>query len=258
MTHTEIAAYIGAAAWLPIVATWAYKRFVTPNVTIVSGEIPEIGFTTFGPIINLRMAITAERKPAIVDSFSLKLTHKDGGTHLFHWAGMTEDVNQIVDSTGTRQRIEKEQTAIAFHVGVESMLEKFVRFQDRSFGEATQPVVDAISEQVHFAMKKEAFSVDEFKNSKEYDDLKRTWERKFPWKAGQYTGEFEISSPTKVSLSQTRISFVLTDTDIEILKRNIEVNGDYTMALVKSIQDGTEPPQFQWSWRYPRIQKIRS
>ena len=55
---------------------------------------------------------------------------------------MTEDVNQIVDSVGNRQRIEKEQTAIAFSVGVESLLEKFVRFQDYSFNDEIQPALE--------------------------------------------------------------------------------------------------------------------
>lgn len=35
MTPTEIAAYIGAAAWLPQIATLIYKRVVKPIVTIV-------------------------------------------------------------------------------------------------------------------------------------------------------------------------------------------------------------------------------
>src|SRR6266704_1317610 len=100
MKASDLAAYIGAAAWLPIVLVWAYRIFVIPKVTIVSGEVPEIGFTTFGPIINIRMAISATRKPTIIDSLGFKLSHEDGSTRTFHWAGMTEDLSQIIDVSG--------------------------------------------------------------------------------------------------------------------------------------------------------------
>jgi hypothetical protein len=109
MTSAEIAAYIGAAAWLPIVIGWLYKIFVKAKVTIIPAEFPEIGFSTLGPILNVRMVITAARKMAIIDSIDLLLSHQDGDVRKFHWTGMTEQVNQIVDEAGaTRQRIQKE------------------------------------------------------------------------------------------------------------------------------------------------------
>ncbi len=69
---------------------------------------------------------------------------------------------------------------------------------------------------------------------------------------------FEISSPTKVSLTQTGIEFSLTDTDVEILKRNIETNEKYFVALLQQLQNDTQAPLFHWNWRYPRITKLRS
>jgi hypothetical protein len=71
MTAAELAAYIGAAAWLPQIATWVYRWFVRPKITITPDRYGEVGFTSFGPIFNLRMAFASDRKDAIIDGFEL-------------------------------------------------------------------------------------------------------------------------------------------------------------------------------------------
>jgi len=48
MTPAEIAAYIGAAAWLPQIATLIYRYFVQPVVTIIPDKYAEVGFTSLG------------------------------------------------------------------------------------------------------------------------------------------------------------------------------------------------------------------
>jgi hypothetical protein len=35
MTPAEVAAYVGAAAWLPQIAAWLYRAFVSPKIIIV-------------------------------------------------------------------------------------------------------------------------------------------------------------------------------------------------------------------------------
>ena len=81
MTPTEIVAYIGAAAWLPQIATWIYRKVVQPIVTIVPDKYAEVGFTSYGPIFNMRMAFSAENKDVIVDGFELLLQHSDGDAY---------------------------------------------------------------------------------------------------------------------------------------------------------------------------------
>jgi hypothetical protein len=258
MTPAEIAAYIGAAAWLPIVITWLFKLFVKSTVTIIPDESPEIGFSTLGPIINVRMAITAARKVAIIDSMDLSLRHEDGEACNFHWSGMTEQVNQIVDDAGaTRQRIQKETDPIAFVVGTESVLVKFVRFQNRSFHEEMQPTLDSLVEKAHFLKKQNAFSHVEILKSQEFDNVKRGWARQFPWKTGKYVASFSVGSPYRLKLKQVKLEFELNDTDIEILKRNLAVNENYHTAILKQFEDGTPQPSFQWNWRYPKAKKLR-
>src|ERR1035437_1754066 len=258
MTPAEIAGYIGAAAWLPIIISWLYKLIVKPHVMIIPDEYPEIGFTTFGPIVNVRMAITTARKPVVLDSIDLKLTHQDGESRVFHWSGMNEQVSQIVDAAGNRQTVEKETNPIAFLIGIESVLVKFVRFQDRSFKQEMLPMLDALAEKVHFGLRQKNYSHVTLKASNEFDNVKRGWARHFPWKTGTYTASFSVSSPSRLKLTQIKLQFQLNDTDIEILRRNLTINEEYHGAVLKQEEDGTPPPVYQWNWRYPRTIKLKN
>ncbi|MGP8201906.1 MAG: hypothetical protein ACLQU4_20640, partial [Limisphaerales bacterium] len=255
----DLAAYIGAAAWLPIIIGWFYKLYITPKITIIPDEFPEVGFSTFGPIINLRMAITASRKSAVIDSIDLVVSHQDGEARRFHWSGMIEEVNQIVDEVGiAKQRVQKATDPIAFIVGVESVLVKFVKFQDRSFHQDMQPSLDALAEKVHFSKRQNAYSAAEILKSKEFDNLRRGWSRQFSWKSGQYVVSFTVGSPYPLNLTQVKLQFELSDTDIEILNKNLTINEDYHRACLKQAEDGTPLPTFQWNWRYPKAKKLRA
>ena len=56
MKPEEIAAYIGAAAWLPQIAAWIYRSVIKPKLRVIPNQFAEVGFTTYGPIFNVRMA----------------------------------------------------------------------------------------------------------------------------------------------------------------------------------------------------------
>ena len=71
MTPAEIAAYIGAAAWLPQIAFLLYLWLREPVLTIVPELAPEIGFTSNGAICNLRLAFIAEHKDLILHDLAL-------------------------------------------------------------------------------------------------------------------------------------------------------------------------------------------
>jgi hypothetical protein len=113
-------------------------------------------------------------------------------------------------------------------------------------------------EKVHFAQKQSTFSYAEVTKSSEYDAVKRAWARQFVWKAGKYVASFEMSSPYRMRLTQVKSEFELTDTDIEILNKNLTTLDDYHKALLKQAEDGTAPPLFNWNWRYPKTTKLRA
>jgi hypothetical protein len=61
--------------------------------------------------------------------------HEDGDARVFRWAGLSETFSEIRDNAGNRQVVSREQTPIALKIGTESLVEKFVRFQEPRYQE---------------------------------------------------------------------------------------------------------------------------
>ena len=63
----ELLAILGALAWsAPIVVPWLYKRIIKPKLIIITHNVIEIGYTTFGPIVNINMSFLSENKEALI------------------------------------------------------------------------------------------------------------------------------------------------------------------------------------------------
>lgn len=150
MTAAEIAAYIGAAAWLPQIALWAYRYFANASITIVPNRYAEVGFTSYGPIFNVRMALSVDRKDVIVDGFELTFQHADGETRTFRWSGLNETFSEIRDDAGNRQVVSRDQVPIALKIGTESLIEKFGRFQEPRYHEAVRPALSNLIAHLNF------------------------------------------------------------------------------------------------------------
>ena len=130
---TEWLSAIGALAWLPQLFQWIKEYFTKPKLTIVSGNQIEIGYTSFGPIINLSLAILSEKKKAIVNKIDLELVHENNDTQKFSWVWF-EEVLYSMDLPGSQQvSTKKNQNAIAIKIGVDDLIEKKVGFQQNTF-----------------------------------------------------------------------------------------------------------------------------
>jgi hypothetical protein len=127
----EIAAYIGAAAWVPQIVAWIYRAVVKPNLRAIPNLTAEIGFTSLGPVFNVRMAFIVEKRDLIIDGIELVVRHEDGEEKMFRWAGLAETFSEITDSAGNKQIVSKDQTPIAIKAVKESVLDKFVPFKNR-------------------------------------------------------------------------------------------------------------------------------
>lgn len=144
MKPEEIAAYIGAAAWLPQIATWFYQKYVQSSVRILPNQYAEVGFTSLGPIFNLQMAFSVDKKDIIIDGMELVLRHDDGDIRTLRWAGLGETFSEITNSEGKKQIISRDQSPIAIKIGTQSLLEKFVRFQESNYHESDRPLIQSL------------------------------------------------------------------------------------------------------------------
>tara|TARA_R110002095_G_scaffold103626_4_gene90832 strand:- start:47 stop:349 length:303 start_codon:yes stop_codon:yes gene_type:complete len=83
-------AILGALAWTPhlvgIVKNWLTKS----KVRIITQREVEIGFTTYGPIFNLRLAFSVENKDIVISDLKICVTHESGEERIFEWEGITQ------------------------------------------------------------------------------------------------------------------------------------------------------------------------
>jgi hypothetical protein len=249
MKPEEIAAYIGAAAWLPQIATWIYRAAIRPKLRIIPNHFAEVGFTTFGPIFNVRMAFLVEQRDLIIDGLDLVVRHEDGETRMFRWAGLAETFSEITDSAGNRQIVSKDQSPIAIKVVVQALLEKFVRFQEPRFHQEDGAITQVLVGHFNYLKQKspETF-VAETLASKEYSavvDGRRQW---FGWKPGKYHLNLEPKSPQKFKMIGAEFEFELRTTDIEQLRKNLPVVDTELRNVVSSNLDDSKPEPVHWQW----------
>jgi hypothetical protein len=249
MTPAEIATYIGAAAWLPQIATWLYRKFVQPVVTIVPDQYAEVGFTSFDPIFNMRMAFSAENKALVVDGFELLLQHSDGDRHTLRWSGLSETFSEITDAAGNRQVISRDQTPIALKIGTESLIEKFVRFQEPRYHETNRPVTSNLI--AHFNFLKQSNPTDYLArtpSSKELFAVLETRQKSFWWKPGRYQITIKLSSPKKFRVTHSQFDFELTSVDIDQLKQNAATIESELRNLISSNLPDFKVQPITWNW----------
>lgn len=261
MTNAEfaayLAAYIGAGAWLPQIAAWVYRFFVTPRLSIVPDRYAEVGFTSYGPIFNLRMAFACDRKDAIIDGFELVLRHSDGDTRTFRWAGLSETFSEIRDDAGNRQVVGRDQTPIALKIGTESLVEKFVRFQEPRYHESDRPALTALVAQFNFLKRTSAADyVTKVLSSKELFDSTGVRQKSFWWKPGRYSVTIKLSSPRKFTLTADEFVFELSSVEVDQLRQNVDALTTEIQNLIKSNVPEFKPDPVNWNWANVDIRAI--
>jgi hypothetical protein len=253
----EIAAYIGAAAWLPQIATWFYHKYVQPSVRILPNQYAEVSFTSLGPIFNLQMAFSVDKKDIIVDGMELLLRHNDGDSRTLRWAGLGETFSEITNTAGgNKQIISRDQSPIAIKIGTQSLLEKFVRFQESSYHESDRPLIQALIAQFNFLKQTKPIDyVQETLNSKELFSLVEARKKSFWWKEGRYDIEVRITSPQKFSILNSYFYFELSKNDVFFLERNLDTLETDIKNIISSNLPDFESQPFNWNWANVDVHK---
>lgn len=248
-TPAEIAGYVGAAAWAPQIGQWLYARFVPPKVTILAEKRAQLGFTTFGCIFNVRLAMSTDRKDTILDAIEVTLRHQDGDEHQLAWAGHRETFSEITDNQGNRQVVERDQPAIALKLSTQLLTEKFVLFQEPSYHERHNPAFGiADAHLAHLRRGNAATGSSSFFASKEYSTLTDFYSSALWWRAGRYTVAFLIRSPKAVKLERAAYSFQLSQLDVDRLRGNLSlIDSDYRNRVLAGTE-GYQVVPINWAW----------
>ena len=257
MTPAEIAAYIGAAAWIPQIAFLLYRWLREPVLTIVPERAPELGFTSHGTICNLRLAFIAEHKDLVLDDLALDVVHEDGERRALRWAGAKEDLGETRDAAGVKQgQLTKEHPLTALRVATAGpMIERFVLFQEPRYRNETDSVVRDLVAHFKHLQRTDPDYVNTVLASRELHSLLEARTQLFWWKPGHYKITFRPAAHTRFSIKQPSYSFELTPGDVEQLRQNLA-------TLRRDLEDTirTNLPEFRrelltWNWVYPELNR---
>jgi hypothetical protein len=253
-TTTDIIAYLGAASWLPQIISWIARVCIKPVVTIIPEKNAEIGYTVYGPIFNLRLAINVDRKDSLVHHLGVTIQHEDGSKHEFEWSGMIETFSQVKSSRGESQVIERNIIPISIKLSPSFLMERFFRFNEIQFAINNKIALDNLDEQQVYMKKHNKAYQDEFMKSKHLDDYLRFIREHFFWKAGVYHISFNIRSQPKSKLTENAFKFELTQKNIDSLRENLT---QVEVAIENYIKTGDYPNYTQkdvkWVWVNPII-----
>ncbi len=257
MTSTDWIAYIGAAAWMPPIVFILYKLLALPKITFYPDRQVQIGYTTIGPIFNLTLALTVQRKDIILKKIGVKLSHQDGSKHNFGWARISETLSEIrnpLDPTPIMS-VEKSLPPIIVKISTGNFVQVFIQFQDLHFGSELAKASSGFQKHFHFIREKKTKltkeDIDDAIDCKEFEEIMDFQKSSFRWKKGRYELMFNIQSPNRYKMTKTKFVFNLTQHDADALRTNLDhIRTNYRQTLLTNVE-GYKYETIPWVWRNP-------
>lgn len=256
MTWIDIAALIGAAAWLPQIVTWVYRAAVKPKLDIVPAPTPEVGYTFYGPIFNVMLAFSAARKDAIIDQIQLTISHEKGRRISLTWVSLNEAFSQIRGPAGETSEISKNQAAIALKIGTVALAEKLVGFQDLEFLTGARERLNSLMEhQAHLGKTTDEPNKETLK-SKQFAEWRDYYERHFCWEVGSYNVNAQLHLLGVKKTTTRTWQFRLSALDVDRLKKNLD---EVSRCLTEMIDppDPEDRRDYSWTWINPTLEDQR-
>lgn len=260
MNGYEMAAIAGALSWAYPIGVWIHRIFQKPSIRIIPAEYAEIGYTHFGPLLNFRCAITTEKKDAVIERLVAEIRHEKGDKYTLVWKFLDETQFEIAPYSGEGGGyLRKYELAIALKVSTSIPTQKLVGFQYDEFKRQADRLVLEMSAQLdHLKRVSPETATASIVTTREYTELTKFFENNMIWKAGKYSlailGDvISLSSPHR-----EEFQFTLTDSDIEVLKRNAKMFEELLAGFLGP-DYGTSnalPPQPKWGWVNAKILKV--
>ncbi len=260
MDAMNVVAVVGAAAWTPQIIVWIYRFFTKPTLSIYVHEQPEIGYTSLGPIFNIRCALLSKHKDAVLNKFSVILTHDSGASCTLDWAGLSEDLGEIENPMGPPMSVKKTSLPLVvkvLHTGVAQVFVRFLREQFRvNLRKVSVPAIDRFNFLKMSGKLNTEKDIDTLVSEQQFDDVMKVFESEFIWRGGKYTVTFEFGSPNKFKYKRNEYTFELKHEDIEELKKNLT---SIRLEVIQSAKfdsiSGFERKPVPWVSRNPELRR---
>jgi hypothetical protein len=252
MTFFDVVALVGALAWLPHLISLFRELVSIAKIRVITQQTTEIGFTTLGPIFNIRLAFAVTHKDIVISEIKLRLKHEQGDEKIFIWQGIVQHMGKMTLPNAVMP-YEKESSVLAIKLNQKDIEERFVRFQDASFINAQREYLYKVDKKRAYLIAESKFEPKHFLREQEMVDLYNFNKHSFPWKIGKYKVIVEISSPEKFEVVDNELEFNLSGLEVEMLQKNIEnLELDYKRRVSVPLE---ENEQFEWNWVNPSLVK---
>ena len=225
MRYFEILAILGAMAWLPSLINFFKNILIRPVIKIISNREIQIGYTTFGPILNINIAISAKRKETLVEKMEIIITHESKETHYFTWNWHQENLFEM-SLPGLVMPYTKNQPATALKILTTELVEKRIGFCENKFKEEYQKLTTLTSE-VHSNILQANKEKNDIKGFREYNDLIDLLKNSFFWKIGKYTVKLLVYTVDNRNPFEHDFKFQLINLNIKSLVSHHNNNDGY-------------------------------
>ena len=262
MKLTEIASIIGALSWSYPIGILVKNLISRPKIKIIPEDTFEIGYSTFGPIINFRCAISVEKKDAIIERIFAEVRHEDGETHDFVWKFLDEIQFEIRPFSGEGGGIiGRNQPAIALKVTTSSLAEKKIGFQDIKYQDIYNTHFTRLIDQMNHLQRTKASDInDELIATKEFTSLNDFFLNGMYWRKGSYSIRISVQTNFNKQRFIESINMILDNSDIELLKSNTLKLEPLIRSILSPAKEGeiAQYPPPIWNWVYPRVRRLKA
>jgi len=165
MTIIEGVAILGALAWLPHLIKLMKDLITRPEVRIITQRSAEIGYTIFGPVLNLRIALSVRNRDIVISSIRIKLRHESGEEKLLSWQGIVQRLGQINPPQVGAIPFEKELSVLAIKLTPKEVEERLIRFLEEDYYSKKEPLESKADKKLNYLKGKGEYNPDDFLQS---------------------------------------------------------------------------------------------
>jgi hypothetical protein len=241
----DIAALVGAAAWIPQI--WRY--FQRPKVTpIVGGQI-EIGYTHFGPLFNPKIAFRVEKRAALVTGIEFAVVHERHQSTQFRCNQLVEYGSFSESTSGEKAVHQRQQDVVAVVLNPMSIVERKANCREVNCLNQLEQFNIGLGSAVDRLRGTSTNWIDELQRSREYVDLTRFLEESFIWQSGKYSVECSVNVAGQKRPSKCKFQFVLGETSLASLRNN-------ATTIKENFRRSLMPPDTVYAEKTPDINWI--
>lgn len=248
MTTSDIVAIViaivGAAAWIPQLIKW-FKR---TSLELLTASTIRIGFTTFGPFVQLPVSISSQNQDVIVTNMTVRIRHQSQEERVFSWTHITEPLMHIQVPTGESVPFNRQQSVLAVKVIQEALTEKIVVFGDTRFIATMQKAINTARDHFNY-LKDQGEEVKDMFHSKEFIQAERLSTENMFWREGAYSVEVKVLGKELRSPHRETFDLTLTRSEVDDLHANLALVKENLNNLIMK-GDDTRP---QWLFTQPTI-----